>query len=318
MRRLRYTLLAVALPAALAGALGTLASHAWWLELFSHFQPQYAALLAVCAGGLLYAGPRLLGLLCLGLAGLNALPLAHYFVPAARVEVGGAPFKAVFANLYYGNRDFVRVTDFIRAERPDVVVFSEVTGPWQTPLRALIDVLPYQAAAGELLVASRQPLGQLRSVALSNTGAGALVWRQGELALVGAHANWPLGRRIAAQRDAELVRLAGLVAREEGPVLLLADLNVTAFSPSFARLLADSGLADCSAGRGWHPTWPALFPPAGIQIDHCLHSAGLAIDVVRTGPWVGSDHYPLIVEGRLLPPRRPAVSAGLARSTTRR
>jgi endonuclease/exonuclease/phosphatase (EEP) superfamily protein YafD len=318
MRRLRYALLAVALATALAGALGTLASHAWWLELFCHFQPQYAALLAACAGGLLYAGPRLIGLLCLGLACLNALPLAHYFVPVARVEIGGTPFKAVFANIYFGNRDFARVTDFVRAERPDVVVFSEVTGPWQRQLRSLADVLPYQAMSGELLVASRQPLGQLRSVALSNAGAGALLWRQGELALVGAHANWPLGEHIAALRDAELVRLAGLAASQEGPVLLLADLNVTAFSPSFARLLMGSGLADCAAGRGWHPTWPVLFPPAGIQIDHCLHSAGVAIDVVRTGPWVGSDHYPLIVEGRLLPPRRRDLSAGLARSTARR
>jgi endonuclease/exonuclease/phosphatase family metal-dependent hydrolase len=86
----------------------------------------------------------------------------------------------------------------------------------------------------------------------------------------------------------------------------------------FSRLLAGSGLADCSAGRGWHPTWPTLFPPAAIQIDHCLNSAGLAIDVVRTGPRVGSDHYPLVIEGRVLPPPRAGLNAGLRRSTGHR
>lgn len=293
--------MAVGVAASLAGVLGSLAEHAWWLELFAHFRPQYAAVLATCGLGLVALSPRVVGLLCLALAGANAAPLAHYYAAPARALPGGEPFKAVFANVYFGNRDYGRVLDFVRRERPDFAVFSEVTPPWERQLGTLADVLPFQAHAGEILVASRRPLAGLRSFALSRAGATAVVWQQGGLAVVGGHANWPLGERIAALRDEELVVLGAIARSVDGPVVVLADLNVTAFSPAFSRLLARSRLADCSAGHGWHPTWPVMFPPLALQIDHCLHSTGVAIDAVRRGPAVGSDHYPLVIEGRVPP-----------------
>ena len=298
-RRLRQLLLSAAAVLSVMSALGALARQAWWLELFSHFRPQYALSLAAIGMALLFLRPRLLGALCLLVAGMNAWPLAHYLRAKDTAFAGGQPFRAVLANVYYRNSRPERLLAFVRAEQPDFAVFLEVTPAWEQALAGLADLLPYQARSGELLVASRRPLDGLRPVALASSGAGTLVWSEAGLTVIGGHANWPLGPRIAASRDEELRVLAALARSLEGPVLLLADLNVTAFSPAFDDLLARSRLADCSAGRGWHPTWPALFPPAWLQIDHCLHSVDVAVDHVRTGPWNGSDHYPVVIEGRL-------------------
>jgi endonuclease/exonuclease/phosphatase (EEP) superfamily protein YafD len=80
---------------------------------------------------------------------------------------------------------------------------------------------------------------------------------------------------------------------------MVGDFNVTPWSPLFADLLRDSGLADSCRGFGWQPTWPTRLPAMfRIPIDHCLHGAGVAIVDRRVGPEIGSDHLPLLLELR--------------------
>lgn len=91
-------------------------------------------------------------------------------------------------------------------------------------------------------------------------------------------------------------QLPRYVHRAASPVLLLGDLNVSPWSPYFRRLLRESGLRDSSQGRGVRPTWPTFNPLMLIPIDHCLYSPGIAIVNRQTGPHVGSDHFPVIVD----------------------
>jgi endonuclease/exonuclease/phosphatase (EEP) superfamily protein YafD len=298
-------LLVVAVLTAAASVLAAMGEHAWWLELFTHFRPQYAVVLLAAGLGLMALGWRVIAVACLVLAGLNAWSLWQYFDRAPPAVGGGTPVRIVLANVWFRSDDYARLVGWVRAEKPDVAVFLEVTPAWEQALAALGPGLPYRAHSGELLIASRRPLVGLRSVPLSNEGAMAMgfTWAEGgrSLTVVGAHANWPLGPRIARARDAELGMLAGLARAVPQPLVVVGDFNVTAFSPAFARLLRQARLTDCAAGRGWHPTWPVFFPPAWLQIDHCLHSGGIEVDAVRTGPFVGSDHYPLVVDLRVLP-----------------
>lgn len=293
---------------ALAGALGWFAAWAWWLELFAHFRPQYALLLAACGVGLLLLGPRPAGLVALVLAAANALPLAHHLAspatgPAIPVAATGPSLKALLVNVWFRNDQHRRLLDYVELVRPDVAVFLEVTPAWQQALQALEGSLPYQARAGELLVASRRPLAGLRVLPLADGAAMAISFQVDlggtPLTVVAAHANWPLGPAMAASRNRELGELAAILRQAPAPVLALGDFNVTAYSPAFTALLAESGLRDCSAGRGFNPTWPAYFPPLYLQIDHCLASPGLAVAGLGSGPYVGSDHFPLEVELRL-------------------
>ena len=157
-------------------------------------------------------------------------------------------------------------------------------------------------------MASRQPLTGLRTVPLADGATWAIAVSYDvagtPVTVIGAHANWPLGAAIAASRDRELGDLGALASSVPKPVVVLGDLNATAFSPVFPRLLAASGLRDCAAGHGFVPTWPALFPPLLMQIDHCLASPGLGVTRLESGPYVGSDHFPL--EADLVLPRSGA------------
>jgi len=325
--RLRGAVLAVASTCVLAGTLGSLARLGWWLELFSHFRPQYAAGLAACGIALFVMRKPGIGVAMLVLAAANGLLMLHYFLPQPAVTPAAArrEFRVVLLNVYFRNRDYDAVLDYVRSTDPDVAVFLEVTPAWRDALGRLRDTLPYQAHAGDVLVAGREPLQGLRAVALSSENATALVFQATvsdmPLTVIGAHANWPLGPRIAASRNGELAGLADLARSASGPVLVLGDLNVTAFSPAFHDLLTRGRLFDCATGRGWHPTWPAWFPPLYMQIDHCLASAGVAVTSLATGPYVGSDHYPLEVTLRLPGAedrRHSGFSASLAHPTYRR
>ncbi len=302
-RRTDVFVLGAVAAGALAGAFASLGHLAWWLELFTHFRVQYAVWLAGCCLALLWLRRPGLALAALALAALNAAPLLYYYAGGPeRPPAVGPQFKAVLINVFFLNGDHERVLAYVRDAGPDAVVFLEATASWVQDLRSLKDVLPYQARVGEIFVASRRPLEGLRAAPLAARDDGAVVfqtWVDGlPLTLIGAHADWPLGPRAAAERNAQLEALGRLARAVDAPLLVLADLNTTAFSPVFRTLLEQGGLGDCAAGRGLHPTWPALFPPLYLQIDHCLRGPGLEVTQLTTGPFVGSDHYPLEVTVR--------------------
>lgn len=233
------------------------------------------------------------------LALANALPVAHYLAGPSEPAVAGSRFRAVLLNVWLRNDEYGRVLDYVSALEPDVAVFLEVTPEWREALRRLPG-LPHQSLADEVLVASRQPLAGLGVLPLGGGSATAVRFTYEAdgvpVTVIGTHANWPLGAAIAASRNRELSDLGAEARATRGPLLLLGDLNTTAFSPGFAALLATSGMRDCAAGRGLNPTWPAQFPLLYLQIDHCLAGPGLRIERLRTGPRVGSDHLPLEVE----------------------
>ena len=321
--RLARWLTAGSAAVALAGVLGSFGDLAWWLDLFSNFRPQYAVLLATFGIGLLLLRRPAAGVAALLLAATNAVPLLRYYAPVPQVLATGAPVRAVLVNVWFRNHQHDDVLRYIRATSPDIAIFLEATTEWREALRRLDDLLPYQASAGEIFVASRRPLGRLQAVHLGNLGARAVRFYYDAggmpVTVIGAHTNWPLGPGIAASRDLELGQLAAFARGTARPVLLLADLNTTAFSPVFDFVLARSRLRDCAVGRGFLATWPTQFPPLAMQIDHCLADPGLVVTRLATGPYVGSDHYPLevTVQPAIRPPGGESFTASRSPPTFR-
>ena len=114
--------------------------------------------------------------------------------------------------------------------------------------------------------------------------------------LIGTHAVPPVNSEYAAWRNSHLAALPEVVSAASDPVMLLGDLNVSPWSFHFRRLIRVSGLRNASRGRGIHATWPAHLLPLLIPIDHCLYSRGIEILEKTVGSYVGSDHYPVLVE----------------------
>lgn len=138
----------------------------------------------------------------------------------------------------------------------------------------------------------------------------------GPVTVIATHPLPPDGPENSRLRNEQLARLPGIVKQMRSPVLLLGDLNATPWSFHFKQLLRRSGLRDSSQGRGVQGTWPTYLPVLLIPIDHCLYTAGVHVVGRGTGPRVGSDHYPLVVDFVLTDPspkvRPPAAAPNAA------
>jgi endonuclease/exonuclease/phosphatase (EEP) superfamily protein YafD len=100
-------------------------------------------------------------------------------------------------------------------------------------------------------------------------------------------------------RGRPAVRAAALALMQPAATILLGDLNLTPYAPAFAQLVSGSGLQDALAGEAWRPTWQAGFWPLALPIDHVLVPRGSCVTAHEIGPYVGSDHRPLLVSLRL-------------------
>ncbi len=233
-----------------------------------------------------------------------AMAAAEPFVPLPHQSL-----EVFSLNVWYRNRDYRAVRDAVRATGPDVAVFLEVTPRWARELALLRDGWPHQQwVRGEghdgVMILSRVPWRAAHAVVLSGEGGAEAVRVTLDLGgqpveVVGAHLRWPVTPDSARARAASLAGLATLVRGLPHPVVVVGDLNLTPHDGAFARLLSAAGLANAAARSGLLTTWPAATGPVarrlpGLQIDYCLVSQGILTEALTVGPWVGSDHRPVL------------------------
>lgn len=313
--------------AALCAALG---GFAWPLELFAHFRPQFAALTAIVLllSLLLRHGPLIL--VNVVLLAANAVPLAPhlmvYLREPAPAAAAGPSLRLLSFNMHGSDTDPEKFLALIAAERPDVILLTEVAGDIEQRMATLAGAYPHRIPTRnkglhEVALYSRWPIAAIETNSSARADMPVVRVdlcpppdRRGAcLRLVALHAMAPFGGG-AALRDRQL-DLAARAAAQPGAAVIIGDLNLTPWSPTFARLIDVGRLQDSSRRRGLEPTWQPASLPAGLaalfalSIDHALVSADVVVDASRVGPAIGSDHRPIIVDLRLpdlaLPPMEP-------------
>jgi endonuclease/exonuclease/phosphatase (EEP) superfamily protein YafD len=221
------------------------------------------------------------------------------------------PLRVATANVLNSNPTPERVLDFVRGSGADLVVLVDARGErWRPVLAAVGDLYPYRAPddwreGGQVLLFSREPV---LADAVVRPGAAPRPYLVAKLAtvtgaplVVAVHPTSPAPTEPVEtrERDFQLGRIADAVEGVAGPVIVAGDLNTSPWSPRFRDLLAATGLRDAEVGQGWVGTWPAWFWPALVPIDHVLVGGPVAVVDLRRGPFVGSDHYPLVADLRL-------------------
>lgn len=305
--RLRLTGLASAsgLIVILSSLLGFLGPVWWFFDLFSHFRLQYALALLLVIPLLARAGRWTWAALAGVVALLNLWTVAPFDAATPGAQATPRTYRALLINVEAENDRHEALRELLVRENPDLVVLLETTPAWLDALEPLHDRYPHrlrQPREGHfgLALFSRFPLSDQEVIAIGDSDNPTVRARvrlhDRPITVIATHPLPPLGAAQARRRNHHLAALPGLMAGRAGPVLLLGDLNVSPWSSHFRRLLDDSGLKDSSAGRGLYPTWPAHMPIFLIPIDHILHSPDLTILDKRTGPSVGSDHYPVLVD----------------------
>ena len=275
----------------------------WLVELASSLPFQYA----LAAFGL--------GLLCLirrqylFCAVALALAFANLQALGARSAEEGGPageetIEVYAANLFRTNGSLKRLIRDVREEQPDVVFFCEVVPDHVQALASLKDLFPHRvehALEGYegFLFLSRWPISDSWIIMEEAHGnrpmlASQLSVRGKTISVYGMHPHAPTRPKRFRKRNQQLEWLCERVAASTEPVVVVGDLNVTPYSPVFRNLLARSGLTAARKGQGWYPSWPAFLPILWVPIDHVLVSPHLRVNGFRRGPFIGSDHYPIV------------------------
>jgi len=304
------------LGACLASVLALWADDWWFADLFVHFRIQYLAIGLLAAPWFAWRRRGVPAAAAVVAVALNFVPVMAYFrapapaSPQALVSVPAAvsvPLRIASANVLFLNSRHGDVMAWARTAQPEVLLFLEATAEWHRALAPLEAEYPYHRYVTDhghhgLLLLSRWPLSDVVTRPPTEAHLRPVVFatltKEGvRLRLAAMHATWPVRPVDARQRARDLAALAAEAARRGAlPFMGIGDLNITPFSPHYQTLLREGGLRSAAAGLGWQPTWPAMFLPLGIQIDHALVSPEVQVQRFSRGPGNGSDHQPIIID----------------------
>lgn len=190
----------------------------------------------------------------------------------------------------------------IRRERPDAIVILDVGERTYDRLRDGVD--GYRAftrweGGPAVMLLARRPVTGVRQPFTDGMPPSVLAFRLrvGDLGVhvLAVHPPSPGSPEDARARDAGLRAAAALSAAEEGPRVVLGDLNAAPWSRALERATAAGGLVDSARGRFPQATWPGGLGWFGLPIDGLLHSREFTVVDRRVGPSFGSEHRSLWV-----------------------
>lgn len=275
------------------------------MEIISHFRMHLAV-----AGVLLTllcwpAGSRI----ATGTAALAVLTnLAVVGADYARsVDGGPAPLGArmvrvLFANLMTEPEVLVEAAALAAANRADVVALTELPPGGTAAVRAVLPDYPCITAPSGAQTAFTTVIA-----AKSCTGVGESAFiRPSDVVyldhagvrIVSLHPRPPVGARATGERNAAIVEAVRL--RAAGPTLLIGDFNATPYSSGLDPVGA-AGFVRARCGAPLTTTWRNANPLLGLAIDLAFVSPGLTLTGCQVGPWIGSDHAPLLVSVAIAP-----------------
>lgn len=261
--------------------------------------------------------------------------LIYPYTPLARPSVKRAPepspedlsaarsprdrdsaLRLVISNVLQENREFELWLRVVRENDPDVIVAVEVNGAWDAALSSLRADYPFvlrhpQENYYGLAVYSRLPFAEepkVRFLVQDDVPSAHLTLRLRDGQPVCLHALHPrppepVRDQDSAPRDAELVILGREIAEHQRaePTIVCGDLNDVAWSFTTQLFLRLSRLLDPRRGRGQFNSYNARSRIFRFPLDHVFHSDEFQLIDLRVLPYVGSDHFPVLIELCCLP-----------------
>jgi len=287
----------------------------WLLENLGAFRSQYFWLVML---GLLFARHKQLRIpasIFLLAAYCNGLAIGSvYWSGGGGTRNGKSDLRVIYANVLKTNDNYQPLLDLVARENPEVVILAEYDPTWAAACQPLRERFPYyiedarQDYMGMACFSTLPPeeltVEYLSTSQLPSTRLKLHIGSE-SLTIFGAHPYPPLMGSWTALRNEELAAIALVAAQEPGAKLIIGDLNVTPDMHSFRQLCQFADVRDSRAGFGPCSTWPTFFPLLGVRLDHALVSETIGVARHRTGPNIGSDHRPIIVDLQIRPVPSP-------------
>ncbi len=291
------------LLALIAGQFG--ARHIY-LDLFSHFQLQYAAcslILVVALLGMRSWRWAALALSCLIWTLWLVVP---WYLPRHQPPLVEANLRIMLVNVLQSNTHYEDVVKQIESIDPDIVVLQEINLIWLENLQSLSDGRPYHIhVPGGVLrgmaIFSSFPLKDLQTEEFGDRMTPSVIATitvdDISVSLVATHPWPPSGQFDYRARNKQLEQVGEFMAGRPDPRILIGDLNLSMWSPHYEKLISTTGMKNVRRGFGVMPSFPMdSLALIRVPIDHCLVSNDIQVVICRLGEAMGSDHAPLIVD----------------------
>lgn len=285
----------------------------WWVfDLSSHFRVQYFLLLTGIALVFCFAHKFQSSVIIAIFAGINLMVIVPlYFGNNSTPVNSSAPLRAMLVNVHTSNKNYTRLKEIIAEYNPDFILLEEVDSLWLKELDAITNSYPYSITCPRddnfgIAMLSRIHFEESKIVYIGNPDVPSVFAQLDSsgklLTILGIHPLPPVNKEYARWRKEQLSAIPEFIKsnRINTPLILLGDLNATPWSFYFKQLLKETGLQDSTKGWGVQPTWPTILLPFLIPIDHFLHSSDIHILKRQIGNNIGSDHYPVIVDFKLV------------------
>jgi len=237
----------------------------------------------------------------IALTGYETLP---WYIPVKNEGKEIASFRVCLINVLRRNTRYRDVQQFIRDTDPDICVMMEVDSGWTNALHDITAQYSHTIVSSELgnagiMLVSCLPIVTNEEIQLSPKGRPNILCT---LTIAGtavdvyvAHPVSPTSREGKWEdRNTHVANLAQAIAASTNPVICIADLNTSMWSPFYKDFTKETALINARKGFGICGTYHApTVLVAGIPIDHVLFSSAFRCTEFRTGPHIGSDHLPV-------------------------
>ncbi len=281
-------------------------------ELAASWRPHIALGVLICAAMALAARFRLLAGLLVALAVTLGADVIRTELNSAQAEAGNgmldgeAAVRVVFFNILIFNDDVGRFVAWIEDRDPDVVVMTEMSPRHVERMAGAMAGYPFQVLEPRghsfgMVVYSRWPISGevVAELAGSTPPASSPIMvtagvetPAGTLRVTGLHVFPPITPRRFTRRNEQLGIAGDILAKLDGPKLVVGDFNATPWSAGLRAFVSDNDLT----GVNTRATWPVWLGFAGIPIDHALTSRDLRVLSIEIGPDIGSDHRPVLID----------------------
>lgn len=300
-----FTSSLVIIGVSLVTVIGFLGRLWWTFDLFSHFRVQYFVLLTGFSLLALFIGIIQVSIIGLIFALVNLITIIPVYFPQHKPNGKTKILRILLANVLRPNQQYGKLQQFIQKTRPHMIVLLEISEVWLRELSPVLKDYPYKYTAMRndnygIAIFSHYELDSSQTLYLSSamvpTLVGDISTNAHTLTLIATHPPPPKSKIENIQRNQQIKNLVELINLQENPTMLLGDMNITSWSPFFKELIKFSRLIDTRKGFGLQPTWPADKPIFMVPIDHILVSEEISIHKRFTGPYIGSDHRPVVVD----------------------
>ena len=253
--------------------------------------------------------------------------LAWWIIPFTRlsakeVETANDPdpansFVIMVSNVFMDNRKVQDLLKVVRDNDPDILVTLETNSWWEDQLRELEQDYPHTIKCP---LENKYGMHVFSKLELVDFNIRFLIER--DIPSIRTRAVLPSGRKVqlhflhpappsptenetSKARDAELITIAKEVspddafkdmgAEDPDAVVVTGDLNDVAWSDTTRLFRKISGLLDPRVGRGMFNTFHAEYLLIRWPLDHLFHSHHFNLIRIKRLPYIGSDHFPILV-----------------------